>query len=187
MSRLLFLDLETTGFSTQYNCILEIAAEIVDENYNICAQFHQYIKPRNRIPASVVELTRITDDMVKDCRSEKEVLMDFSEWICTHEFDTVIGHNCKAFDLRFLRERCAYNNVNWNLGNATIVDTLSLAKQLGKQNKITVLNFRQPTLAAYFSIKYEAHSAIEDIHALQQIYKHLKKFEQPTTRAMLGF
>lgn len=79
MSRLLFLDLETTGFSTQYNCILEIAAEIVDENYNICAQFHRYIRPRGRIPATVVELTGITDDMVRDCPSEKEVLMEFSE------------------------------------------------------------------------------------------------------------
>ena len=52
-----------------------------------------------------------------------------------------------------------------------IIDTLTLARQLTKAGKLPVDNHRQTTLAAYYGIEYQAHSAIEDVKALIQVYE----------------
>ena len=41
MSNTLFLDIETTGFSTDWDFILEIAAEIVSDVGHVIGQFHE--------------------------------------------------------------------------------------------------------------------------------------------------
>ena len=62
----LFFDLETTGFSREHNDIIEIAGILVDsETQQIIDSFHEYVKPRQRIPAKITELTGITNDMVR--------------------------------------------------------------------------------------------------------------------------
>lgn len=135
----------------------------------------------------IVELTGITNARVANCRSEKEVLMDFGEWVITHPCKTIVGHNCKTFDLRFIRDRCGKYNLWWDTDGMEIVDTLALARQYKKAGKLNVPNLQQPTIAAHFGIEYEAHTAIEDIHALEQIYKFFTKLGQPASRQSLGF
>lgn len=98
-----------------------------------------------------------------------------------------MGHNCKTFDLRFIRERCAKYGLWWDTSDMEIVDTLALARQYKKSGKLNVPNLQQPTIAEYFGIEYEAHTAIEDIHALEKIYKMFVKLGQPVTRESLGF
>ena len=187
MSNTMYLDIETTGFSRQWDYIIEIAAEIVNEKDEIVSQFHKYIKPGKTIPLKIVELTGITNAQVSSCDSECNVLRDFHEWVFANQVTTIIGHNCKAFDLGFIADRCAKYHINWNTDNIEIIDTLALARQLSKVGKISVANCKQPTLAEYFDIEYDAHSAIEDIHALQCIYKKMKKLNKPATRNSLGF
>lgn len=187
MSNILFLDIETTGFSAQWDSILEIAAEIINDRGECVSQFHELIRPSKSVPLKIVELTGITNAMVANCRCERDVLRDFSEWVATHPCDTVVGHNCKSFDLRFIRERCGKYNLWWNIDNMEIVDTLALARQYKKAGKLNVPNLQQPTIAAHLGIEYEAHSAIEDIHALEKIYAKFVKLGQPVSRASLGF
>lgn len=74
---------------------------------HVIGQFHELIRPGKPIPMKIVELTGITNAQVANCRSEREVLRDFGEWVATHPCAKVVGHNCKTFDLRFIRERCA--------------------------------------------------------------------------------
>lgn len=184
MSKQIFLDLETTGFSRQWDYIIEIAAIIV-ENNEIIDHFHEYIKPGKKIPLEVVNLTGITNEQVSGCRSEKEVLMDFSEWVAIVNPDEIIGHNCKSFDLGFIREKSMKYGYSWK--EPVVTDTLQIARELNKCGKIKTENNKQPTLAAYFGIDYEAHSAIEDVRALISIYNKMLQLKQPPTRASLGF
>lgn len=184
MSKTVFLDLETTGFSRQWDYIIEIAAVVVDDN-KIIDSFHEYIKPGKRISAQISELTGITNEKVARCRNEQEVIMDFSEWISLIKPNTIVGHNCKAFDLGFIREKCDKYHITWN--EPEVVDTLQLARELNKCGKIHTENNKQPTLANYFNIEYEAHSAIEDVRALILIYNKMLQLKQPPTRASLGF
>ena len=178
MSKILYLDLETTGFSREWDEIIEIAAIIIDDTTGKDVDsFHEYIKPHRKISAKVTELTRITNAKVANCRSEMAVLMDFVEWFIISQPNVVVGHNCNAFDLGFIAARCAKNNITWSKP-ANVIDTLSVARQLNKEGVIHTDNNRQPTLAAYFGIEYEAHSAIEDVKALIKLHKKMKEATQ---------
>lgn len=182
----LYLDLETTGFSRDWDYIIEIAGVLIRDDGSI-DQFHQYIKPGKKIPAQVVELTGITNEQVMNCPSEKRVLQDFVEWVCINKPTQIVGHNCKAFDLGFIRTRCGKYGINWKEDGIEIIDTLQLARELNKSGKIKTANCKQPTLAAYFDVCYSAHSAIQDVKALALIYKKMKELNEPPTRASLGF
>lgn len=179
MSKLLFLDIETTGFSRQWNEIIEIAAIVVDsETGKDIDSFHEYIKPRNKINSQISELTHITNAMVANCRNEATVLMDFSEWVHFTKPKMIIGHNCKSFDLGFIDAKCKQYGLCWDTKGIEIVDTLALAREMNKQNIISTENCKQQTLAEYFCVEYNAHSAIEDVKALIKIYNKMSHLEQ---------
>jgi DNA polymerase III epsilon subunit family exonuclease len=178
MSKILFLDIETTGFSRDWDEIIEVAAILIDEaTGKDIDSFHEYIKPHRNITPKITELTRITNAKVANCRSESSVLMDFSEWMTLSKPDIVVGHNCKAFDLNFIQARCNKLSISWN-APTNIVDTLTLARQMNKAGLISTENNKQPTLAAYYGIQYEAHSAIEDVKALIKIYNKMTNTEE---------
>lgn len=188
MSKTLFLDIETTGFSRQWEYILELAAEVWDETTKqVVDSFHEYIKPGKSIPLKITELTGITNEQVRNCRSEFDVLADFCEFVAMSGITKIVGHNCKAFDLSFIREKCAKYKLGWNEDGVEIIDTLAMARNLNKSGKISTKNCQQPTLAAYFHIDYEAHSAINDVEALIKIYQKMLALNKPATRADLGF
>lgn len=185
MGRTLFLDIETTGFSRQWDYILEVAAEVVDENGSPIDSFHEYIRPGKRIPAAVVELTGITDSEVRNCRPESEVILDFCEWVFEQHCTTVVAHNGKNFDLPFIAAKCEKYGYAWP--QMELVDTLTIARKMVKDKVLPISNCKQPTIAEYFEIGYDAHSALEDVRALEQIYNKLCKMQKPATRASLGF
>ena len=185
MNKTLFLDLETTGFSRDWDYIIEVAGILYDEDSGVILdEFHEYIKPGRKIPAKITELTGINDFKVMNCRSEREVMEDFSEWVTISHPDRIVGHNCKAFDLQFIRKKCDKYCIGWN--ESEVYDTLGAARSLVKAGKIIVPNCRQETLADYFGIRYSAHSALEDVKALVEIYKKIQKLSEPTMED-LGF
>ena len=185
MSKMLFLDLETTGFSREWDYIIEVAGVLIDsETRQVLETFHEYIKPPRHIPAKVTELTGITDQKVKHCRTEREVICDFAEWVAIMHPDTIVGHNCKAFDLSFLRTKAARYGTTWY--ETEIIDTLHIARDLAKKGRIYTINHRQETLAEFFGIKYNAHSAIDDVMALIKLYDCLLQTGQPSVED-LGF
>ena len=110
----LFLDIETTGFSRQWDNIIELAAILYDDETNkVVDTFHEYIRPQRSIPQKITELTGITNAQVRNCRTEKEVLMDFSEWATISRAKSIISHNGKTFDLQFIREKCNKYDINF--------------------------------------------------------------------------
>lgn len=178
MSKILYLDLETTGFSREWDEIIEIAAIIIDsETGKDIDSFHEYIKPHRNITSKITELTNITNAKVANCRSEIAVLMDFAEWFVLSKPDTVVGHNCNAFDLGFIAARCAKHGINWSKPS-NVIDTLAVARKMNKDGVIHTENNKQQTLAAYFGINYQAHSAIEDVKALIKLHKKMTEATQ---------
>jgi DNA polymerase III epsilon subunit-like protein len=83
----------------------------------------------------------------------------------------VVGHNYKSFDGTFLQTKADRYKLIYP--TMEIIDTLYLARQLSKEGKLTVPNHQQPTIAAFYGIQYKAHSAIEDIKALIQVYERM--------------
>ena len=187
MSKIIFADLETTGFSREWDYIIEVAAVVYDEETGETGKvFNEYIRPGKRIPPKVTEITGISEQMVRDARTEKEVLADFYEWMYMEKPAKLVGHNFKSFDWSFLRAKA--DKYQLALPQYEIVDTLTLARKMTKNGDLPVVNHQQPTLANFYGIEYRAHSAIEDVKALIQIYE---KMGLNTTvkarRATLGF
>lgn len=186
---ILFYDLETTGFDRRWCSIIEIAAILYNmDEHKILDTFHEYIRPIKPIPAQITELTGITNEMVANCRTEPEVVKSFFAFAIGTNWDAICGHNCKAFDNQFMRTKGEVYNLPWEevIAGKQIIDTYQLAKQYKKDGKIVgTSNLRQPTLAEYYGIDYEAHSAIEDVGALIKIYEAMTS--EKVSRESLGF
>lgn len=169
MSKILFLDLETTGFSREWDYIIEVAALLYDtEKRKVINQFHEYIRPGKRIPQKITEITGITEFMVRESRTEREVLADFFEWISDVNPDILAAYNA-PFDRSFLEiKKTKYQlfakEKPWE-------DMMKYGRQLKREGKTE--NYKQTTVAEYLNIEYQAHSAIEDVRALIQIYEKL--------------
>ena len=188
MAKVVFLDLETTGFSREWNEIIEVAAILYDEETGKeLGRFHEYIKPRKAIPAKITEITGITNEQVRNCRSEMLVLMDFYEWLFLEHPEKVCGHNYKSFDKSFLVAKAAKYGIAYP-EHMEEIDTLHIARKMTKEGNLNVPNHQQPTLANFFGIEYQAHSAIEDVRALIQIYEKLGlNKSKKQKRVELGF
>lgn len=191
--RLLFIDIETTGFDRKWDFIIEVAAILYNtEMDKEVAQFHQYIKPKKPISREITEITGITNEMVANAKSEDDVLRELISFIEFYNPDHFVGHNYDAFDGDFFKNKTSYYFLNWP--TISSIDTLKLARQLKVPTTMVTPkgapSYKQESIAGAYGIKYDAHSAIEDVKALIQIYKKMTANQQQPTdlkRRKLGF
>jgi len=73
-------DVETTGLSAVYNTIIELAAVKVKDG-EIIDRFMSFANPHHPLSVTTMELTGITDEMVKDAPDVEEVLRRFIDWV----------------------------------------------------------------------------------------------------------
>jgi DNA polymerase-3 subunit epsilon len=97
--QLVVFDFETTGLSPDMgDRAIEIGAVLI-ENGRITDRFQQLMNPGVRIPLFIENLTGITNAMVKESRTNTEVMKDFYNFIAGRN---LVAHNA-SFDERFLR------------------------------------------------------------------------------------
>lgn len=172
----IFVDIETTGFSREWDNIIEIAAVLYDtEERKEVDVFNEYIKPYKSIPAKITEITGIDDYTVRNARNEISVLRDYLEWVFLSGATVIIGHNYITFDGGFISTKA--EKYRLPMYALKVIDTLQVARKL----KLPVPNNQQVTLAAFYGVTYKAHRAIEDVRALIQIF--FKMIEQPEIKA----
>ena len=91
------LDLETTGIGARHEKITEIGmVKVIDGEAT--DTYHAMVNPHREIPKRIVELTGITDDMVKDAPGIEEIL---DEVLAFTEDLPLLGHQI-IFDYGFL-------------------------------------------------------------------------------------
>ncbi|MGN1269833.1 MAG: PolC-type DNA polymerase III [Clostridia bacterium] len=153
------LDLETTGLSFRTEKITEIGIMKV-KNHKVIEEFSTFVNPEKPIPQRVVEVTNITDDMVKDAPTIEEVLPKVLEFVGD---SVLVAHNAD-FDIGFLKHNCT--ELGLKLGN-TYLDTLRLAKALFPEYK----KYKLGIIAENLGIKVEvAHRALDDVDTTVKVF-----------------
>ena len=94
-------DTETTGFYFGHDQMIEIGAVKI-KNGEILDRFDELINPFRPLPRKIVELTNITDDMLKDKDTEENATRRFLEWAGD---DPLVANNAK-FDIGFMTAAC---------------------------------------------------------------------------------
>ncbi len=154
-------DIETTGFSSKNDKIIEIGAVKI-KGLEIVDRFSEFVNPKVPIPAHIVELTNITDDMVKDSDTIDKVLEKFIDFVGD---SVVVAHNA-AFDVSFIKKNCA--DLGMNFTNS-VLDTVPLARFLYPELKKYKLNI----IAKHLGISLENHHrAVDDAKATADILLH---------------
>ena len=148
-------DVETTGLSAVYDTIIELAAVKMYKG-NVIESFDEFIDPGHPLSRTTIDLTGITDEMVRGSKSEEEVLRLFLEF---SKDSILVAHNA-AFDMGFLNTSYA----KYGIPEATnpVIDTLELARYLYPQFK----RFGLGVLSKKFGVSLEQHHrAIYDAEA----------------------
>lgn len=161
-------DLETTGFSSTNDKIIEIGAVKI-KNGLVIEEFSQFINPKITIPYKITELTGITDEMVKDAEDIETVINKFKEFA---KDGILVAHNA-SFDVSFIKK--SYDDMGYELNNA-VLDTIPLAKFLFPELKRYKLN----VVAKHLGISLENHhravdDAIATANILLQCFSLLKE------------
>lgn len=158
-------DVETTGLSATYDKIIELAA-VKMQNGNIIDKFERFVNPHHALSATTIELTGITDEMVRNAPEIEQVIKDFYEFIGD---GIIVAHNA-SFDMGFLYE--GYRRTGIDHFNHPVIDTLELARFLHPEMK----SHRLGTLTKKFNIELtQAHRAIFDCEATGYLLLHLLK------------
>ena len=117
-------DTETTGFNAAGgDQMIEIGA-VKMQNGEIIDRFDEFINPGRKLPQKIVDLTAITDEMLKDADNEETVTKKFLKWAGNNP---MVAHNAK-FDISFVE--MAMKKYNLGEFKYTVIDTLELSKAL---------------------------------------------------------
>ena len=152
-------DLETTGFSSVKDKIIEIGAVKV-KNGKITDKFSTFVNPKIPIPFEITQLTSITDQMVLDAPDIESVLPEFLEFTGDA---VLVAHNA-GFDMGFLEQNCRYQDI---MPDFTSVDTVAMARILLP----TLSKHTLDTVAKALNISLENHHrAVDDAGATAEIF-----------------
>ena len=153
-------DLETTGLSAANERITEIGAVKVVGG-EIKDKFSMFVNPRKPIPAKIVEITGITDEMVSDAPLEDVAITEFFKFCGNNSI--LVAHNAD-FDCGFLRE--ASNRIGIDF-DYTYIDTVVIARTLYPDLK----NHKLDTVAKYLKLDdFNHHRACDDAKILADIF-----------------
>ena len=158
------LDLETTGLSFRTEKITEVGI-IKIKNGEIIDEFECFVNPEKPIPPEVVEVTHITDDMVKDAETIDKIIPKIIDFIGD---SVLVAHNAD-FDMGFLR----YNFEQYGYKfDSTYIDTLRLAKVIFPEFKKYKLGIIADKLGIEVIV---AHRALDDVKTLVAVFNEMIK------------
>ncbi len=153
-------DVETTGLYNNVDTIIEIGAVKI-KNGEIVGEFNELINPNIPLSEKIIELTKITDDMLVDKDTLNNVLPKFLDFVGN---SVLVAHNA-MFDIGFLN-KWSKEILDNEISN-TILDTVALSQTLFKDLKNHKLN----TVASYLGIPLlNHHRAVDDAKATAKIF-----------------
>ncbi len=176
------IDIETGGFSKEKNGICEIAVLIVNSSLNVEEEFTTLIKPYKREPQfigedgnefvsykeSAMQVNGIDlDEMEEKGLEAEEVGVAILNILKNWDIDTIVGHNVKSFDKRWVEYFMSRFGDGFTFD--FLIDTLILARdKFGKGGNSL------PELAEKFGVvNQDEHRALGDCYATLGVWENL--------------
>ena len=161
MDGFVVFDVETTGLNASRNKIIEIAAiKVTDLTSNEHATLEYLIKIDSRVPEKIVQITGITDQMLKDGVDLNTAMQGFKEFCGKLP---LVAYNAE-FDKAFLSR--AAQEIQW-----TIENEFHCALQMAKLAFPGHNSYRLSELANHAGIETKgAHRALADCVMASQVY-----------------
>lgn len=183
----LYVDVETTGFDRKNCRIVELAA-VYEKDNEIVDEFHVYIY-HDKYPEHYRKLVEDVHGLSPEylvevgyCEENAfDMLIKFLDK-CVNKYDTddkmqMVGYNV-SFDHGFIKELFLRNNHKY-FGSYFVKDNLDILKVVRTAKKRKIIDYTENnklgTIARYFEIDFEAHSAIEDIKTTRKVYQRIKE------------
>lgn len=156
------VDIETTGLDPKKDKITEIAAVRVERGAKV-ASFHTLVNPGRMLDERIADLTGLRDEELLTAPFIGEVIKDFLDFETT---GILLGHSI-LFDFSFLKRAAV--NAGYSFEKKGI-DTLGIARKYLSDLESRAL----PYLCSHFGIAHQAHRALSDVEATQELYWLLK-------------
>lgn len=157
-------DLETTGFSVNFDDIIEVSAVKLKNGQNI-GEFSSFCNPHRKLSSKTMDITNISDSDVLNAPEIPEVLADFKAF-CGDAI--LVAHNAN-FDMSHI----VSNYDKYGLGNCEnpVIDTLEYARNRFSED---LKRFNLKALSKFFKVELtQHHRAIYDAKATAEIFLHL--------------
>jgi len=156
------LDLETTGLNPRQDEIMEIGA-VKTRNREIIDEFRTFVKP-TAVKRKSLEITGITEEMLKDAPDISEVLPELEKFI---DGSIIVAHNAD-FDVGFLQN--AFRRAGKEF-MPSYIDTLRLSYAL-LRNKLR--SFSLDKIVDYFGLgTFNHHRALDDASVTAKVFWEL--------------
>ena len=178
-TELVVFDVETTGFSSEKDRVIKFSGIkflISDGTLTEIKRFDTYINPQFPLPEKIIEITGITDDILKDAPLETEIFPQIKDFFGNSLI--VCGHNV-AFDIRFMT--AMFERYGYSFAVSTTLDTLEMARDIA--GSAGCENNKLGTLSQFYGVDYGLtfHNSMDDVIAcsrlLQVFYKEYKERE----------
>lgn len=145
-----FIDLETTGINISTDRIVEIAIVKImpDESKQVKRKL---INPQIPIPQGATEVHGITDEMVKDAPTFKQVANEIKQFM---DGCDIGGYNSNRFDIPLLIEEFLRAGINLTIQGRKFVDVQKVFHMM-----------EQRTLTAAY--KFYCNKNLEDAHSAE--------------------
>lgn len=158
-------DLETTGLSVYFDHIIEFGAVKIKNGLRIDSK-QIFIKPPVDIPAKISAKTNISNDMVQNAKSFKEVVDELLSFIGD---SILVAHNA-SFDYHFFNEEL--RRIGYSPLTNPVIDTLDMARAVISDRS----RFALANISSHYKLNYsksDAHRADYDAGILADAFEHL--------------
>lgn len=145
-----FLDLETTGVNISIDRIVEIALVKISPDGSRQVK-RKLINPMIPIPKSASDIHGITDDMVKDAPTFKQVANEVKQFV---DHCDLGGYNSNRFDIPMLMEEFLRVGIEFSVEGRKMVDVQKVFHLM-----------EQRTLGAAY--KFYCQKTLEDAHSAE--------------------
>lgn len=171
------VDIETTGFNQSKNDIIQLAAVLMDNDFNIIKEFNEFMKPVYPQYWSVKaeKIHRISIEKAMQFQDRRLALIKLmhlvKEYIDLFPL-AFIYHGKGGFDYRFLKDKFISEGLVSKFEMMFNSDQVESTVEMASKYLFSE-DYKLSTLCKKFNIELNHHDALSDARACALIYREL--------------